>query len=64
LTAKQNGGKAKQLMSTKTSVAKIKYTDKPIDAKVIRDFLPPPEELAFREEGVKITIAHDKQTED
>jgi hypothetical protein len=47
-------------MSTKTSkasVAKIKYTNQPIEAKVIRDFLPPPEELAFREEGVKVTIA-------
>jgi hypothetical protein len=32
--------------------AKIKYTNEPIDAEVIRDFLPRPEELAFREEGV------------
>jgi len=37
--------------------AKIKYTDEPIKAKVIQDFLPPPEELAFREEGIKVTIA-------
>lgn len=37
--------------------ARIKYTNEPIEAKVIRDFLPPPEELAFREEGVKVTIA-------
>ncbi len=37
--------------------AKIKYTDEPIEAKVIPDFLPLPEELAFREEGVKVTIA-------
>lgn len=47
-------------MSTKTSkasVAKIKYTSEPIEARVVRDFLPPPEELAFREEGVKVTIA-------
>jgi hypothetical protein len=47
-------------MSTKTSkasLAKIKYTNEPIEARVIRDFLPPPEELAFREEGVKVTIA-------
>ena len=43
--------------TSKASVAKIKYTDEPIEAKVIRDFLPPPEELAFREEGVKVTIA-------
>lgn len=47
-------------MSTKTSkasLAKVKYSNEPIEARVIRDFLPPPEELAFREEGVKVTIA-------
>jgi len=44
--------------------AKIKYTDEPIEAKVIRDFLPPPEELAFREEGVKVTIALSKKSVD
>jgi len=37
---------------------KIKYTDEPLgDLKVVRDFLPPPEQLAFREEGVKVTLA-------
>ena len=41
---------------------KIKYTDKPIQAKIIQDFLPPPEELAFREEGVKVTIALSKKS--
>jgi len=44
--------------------AKIKYTDEPIEAKVIPDFLPPPEELAFREEGVKVTIALSKKSVD
>lgn len=43
---------------------KIKYTDEPIEAKVIADFLPPPEELAFREEGVKVTIALSKKSVD
>ena len=42
--------------------AKIKYTDEAIEAKVIQDFLPPPEELAFREEGVKVTIALSKKS--
>ena len=42
--------------------AKIKYSDEPIEAKVIQDFLPPPEELAFREEGVKVTIALSKKS--
>lgn len=38
--------------------AKIKYTDEPMgDPKVVADFLPSPDQLAFREEGVKVTIA-------
>ncbi len=49
-------------MSAKTSKAKIKYTDEPIEAKVVQDFLPPPGELAFREEGVKVTIALSKRS--
>lgn len=36
---------------------KIKYTDGPMgDIKVVKDFLPPPSELAFREETVKVTL--------
>jgi hypothetical protein len=42
--------------------AKIKYTNEPIEAKVILDVLPPPEKLAFREEGVKVTIALSKKS--
>lgn len=43
--------------------AKIKYTNEPLgDVKVVRDFLPPPEQLAFREEGVKITLALSKKS--
>ena len=37
---------------------KIKYEDGPMgEVKVIADFLPSPEELAFREETIKVTIA-------
>ncbi len=37
---------------------KIKYTDKPMGkVKVIKDFLPSPEELALKEETVKVTIS-------
>ena len=37
---------------------KIKYTDGPFgELKVISDFLPSPEELAFRDDTVKITIS-------
>jgi len=31
---------------------------------VIRDFLPPPEELTFREEAVKVTIALSRRSVD
>ena len=43
--------------------AKIKYTDEPLgNAKVVPDFLPSPAELAFREEGVKVTLALSKKS--
>jgi predicted DNA binding CopG/RHH family protein len=43
--------------------AKTRYTNEPIgDPKVIRDFLPSPEELAFRDEDVKITITLSKKS--
>ena len=43
--------------------AKIKYTDESLGKlKVVPDFLPSPAELAFREEGVKVTIALSKHS--
>lgn len=43
--------------------AKIKYTDEPLGkTQVIADFLPSPSELAFREEGVKVTLALSKKS--
>jgi len=40
---------------------KIKYETGPIDkVKVVADFLPSPDELAFREETIKVTIALSK----
>ena len=45
--------------------AKIKYTDESLGTcKVVPDFLPSPEELAFRDEGVKVTIALTKRSLD
>ena len=42
---------------------KIKYTDEPLGKiRVIPDFLPSPTELAFREEGVKVTLALSKKS--
>ncbi len=44
---------------------KIKYTDEPLgDLKVIPDFLPRPEDLVFRDEGIKVTIALSKRSVD
>ena len=44
---------------------KIQYTDEPLgEFRVISDFLPSPEELAFREESVKVTIALSKKSVD
>ena len=40
---------------------KIAYTDEPMgDVEVTTDFLPSPAELAFREDGVKVTLALSK----
>ena len=50
------GGKEKGYMKRK-----IKYTDEPMGkVKVVKDFLPSPEELAFKEETVKVTISLSK----
>ncbi len=44
---------------------KIRYTDEPMGkVKVISDFLPSPEELAFKDETVKVTIALSKTSVD
>ena len=45
--------------------ARIKYTNEPMgQPKVIRDFLPSPAELAFRDEDMKITITLSKKSVD
>jgi predicted DNA binding CopG/RHH family protein len=54
------GGKGKRYMR-----GKIKYTDEPMGkVKVISDFLPSPEELALKDETVKVTIALSKTSVD
>jgi hypothetical protein len=43
--------------------AKIKYTDEPLGkSRVVPDFLPAPEDLVFREDGVKVTLALSKRS--
>lgn len=45
--------------------AKTKYTDEPIGPyRVVPDFLPPPDQLAFRDDVVKVTIALSKRSVD
>ena len=42
---------------------KIKYTDEPMgELKIVKDFLPPPDQLVAREENVKITISLKKSS--
>ena len=42
---------------------KIKYTDEPMgEVKVIKDFLPPPEQLILKEDNVKVTISLSKSS--
>lgn len=42
---------------------KIRYTDEPLgNLRVVPDVLPSPEELVFRDEGVKVTIALSKRS--
>jgi predicted DNA binding CopG/RHH family protein len=37
---------------------KTRYSDEPFgDVEIVSDFLPPPEQLAFRDDTVKVTIA-------
>ena len=44
---------------------KIKYTDEPMgEVKVVEDFLPSPEDLALKDETVKVTIALSKSSVD
>jgi hypothetical protein len=44
---------------------KIKYTEEPLgELRVVKDFLPPPEQLILKEDNVKITIALKKSSID
>ncbi len=52
------GGRGRRSMSEK-----IRYTNEPFgDLKVIPDFLPRPEDLVIRDEGIKITISLSKRS--
>jgi predicted DNA binding CopG/RHH family protein len=52
------GGKEGKFMKSK-----IKYTEEPMgELRVIKDFLPPPEQLVLKEENVKVTLALKKSS--
>jgi predicted DNA binding CopG/RHH family protein len=45
--------------------AKTKYTNEPLGRlRIIEDFLPPPAELAFSQQSIKVTIALSKASVD
>jgi len=42
-----------------------KYTDEPLGRlEVVEDFLPPPEQLVLKEDGVKVTISLSRKSVD
>jgi len=54
------GGKASKYMKER-----IKYTDEPLGkVRVISDFLPSPEQLALKDETVKVTLSLSKTSVD
>jgi predicted DNA binding CopG/RHH family protein len=54
------GGKEKRSMRKAT-----KYTDEPLgEIRVINDFLPPPSELVFKEDTVKVTLGLSRKSVD
>jgi predicted DNA binding CopG/RHH family protein len=58
-------GSAEESSKPEFMKAKIKYTDEPLGkVRIIEDFLPPPAELAFSQQSIKVTIALSKASVD
>ena len=52
------GEKEERSMKTKT-----KYTEEPMgELRIVKDFLPPPDQLVLREDNVKITLSLKKSS--
>jgi len=52
------GGEEGRFMKTK-----IKYTEEPMgNLRIIKDFLPPPDQLVLKEDNVKVTISLKKSS--
>jgi hypothetical protein len=43
---------------------RIKYTSEPIKAEVVPDFLPPPDQLVMKDDGIKVTISLSRRSVD
>ena len=42
---------------------KIKYTEEPMGKlRIVKDFLPPPDQLVLKEENIKVTISLNKSS--
>lgn len=48
----------------KKKIQKNKYTDENINAEVIEDFLPSPDQLVPREESIKVTLTLSRKSVD
>lgn len=44
--------------------SKIKYTNEPLEMELVEDFLPSPDQLALKQDTVKVTIGLSKPTVD
>ncbi len=43
--------------------SRVKYTDEPLgDVRIVEDFLPPPRDLVFKEDKIKVTMALSKSS--
>ena len=42
---------------------KVRYTDEPMEVgRIVKDFLPPPDKLIFKEDAIKVTITLSART--
>jgi predicted DNA binding CopG/RHH family protein len=45
--------------------SRVRYTDEPLgDIQVVKDFLPPPSDLVYKEETIKVTLGLSRRSVD
>ena len=60
---KTNSGQIKNLELSIGKVMNDNYTEEPMGKlRVVKDFLPPPDQLVLREENIKVTISLNKSS--